>query len=66
MNLKRVRKIKDIEKNLDKLRFRIEYLIGDYFTVREKQFATTVRRVNVDTYLFRHYRKRFEDEYEKY
>ena len=61
MNIKDFKRIHNIERNLNKLKSGIEYLLGDYFEVRDKKEISTVIRLNKNKFIFNHYERKLND-----
>lgn len=57
MQIKNFKRKHNIERNLDKLKPGVEYLLGDYFDVREKKEISTIIRVTQDKFVFNHYER---------
>ena len=55
MHIRSFRILSKIEKKINKIRINVEYLYGDYFLCKEKQFVTTIIRINKYLYKFNHY-----------
>lgn len=57
MQIKDFKRKHNIEKNLNKLKPGVEYLLGDYFDVRDKKEISTVIRLSKDKFAFYHYER---------